>query len=79
MIQTDARGGGLVNLAIQASPDSVEAVTVPVKAIEVKWCPNCATPQFELQGSETTIHGTLTISKEHWQMSPCLKAAKRAK
>jgi hypothetical protein len=75
---TDANGGGLVNLAVETQLD-VEVVTLSVKAIHVKFCDSCEAPLFRLSGNETSVRGDLMISHAHWQISPCLKAAKVSK
>ena len=76
MTPTDAGGGGMVNLAIESATAEVAIITLPVKAIHVKWCDTCETPQFAASGNESTVRGDLTISREQWKLSPCLKLAK---
>jgi hypothetical protein len=36
-------------------------------------------PLFKQTGDESSIRGYLTISREHWKISPCLKSAKVTK
>jgi hypothetical protein len=78
MIPTDAGGGGLVHLAV-GTPEDVEVVTFPVKAIHVKFCDSCEAPEFTQSGNDNSIRGDLTISHDQLRISPCLKSAKIAK
>jgi hypothetical protein len=75
MVPTDASGGGFVNLAIE-TPEDVEVVSFPVKAIYVKFCDSCEAPQFKQSGDDNSIRGELTISHDQLKISPCLKSAK---
>lgn len=76
---TDANGGGLVNLAVDAAENVEVVVTLPVKSIHVTFCDSCEAPLFKQSGNETSVRGDLTISHEQWKVSPCLKAAKVSK
>ena len=78
MVPTDANGGGLVNLAVDTSED-MAVVSIPVKAIHVSFCDTCEAPLFKQSGNESSIRADLTISHDHWKMSPCLKSAKISK
>src|SRR6478736_2601557 len=78
LIPTDTNGGGFINLAVE-TPEDVEVVSFPVKAIHVKFCDSCAAPQFKQSGDESSIRGELTISHDQWKISPCLKSAKASK
>ena len=75
IVPTDANGGGLVHLAVDTS-ENVAVVTLHVKAIQVKFCDSCEVPLFKQSGNETSVRGELTISHDHWKLSPCLKSAK---
>lgn len=76
MTPTDASGGGIVHLAVAQSPTETAIVNFPVKAIHVKWCESCDTPQFSASGDESSMRADLSISRDHWKLSPCLKSAK---
>ena len=78
IVPTDANGGGLVHLAVGTSED-VAVITLHVKAIHVKFCDSCEVPLFKQSGNETSVRGDLTISHDHWKLSPCLKSAKVSK
>ena len=76
---TDAKGGGLLNLAVQTADEQVAVVTMHVKAVRVRLCDSCETPLFTTSGDESSAHGDLSISQELRKLSPCLKSAKVAK
>ena len=79
MLHTDANGGGWLNLVVDRTPDDMAVVTFPVKAIQVKFCDSCEAPLFKQSGDESSVRGDLTISREQWKLSPCLKSAKLSK
>jgi hypothetical protein len=78
IVPTDATGGGMVKLAVDTTAD-VAVVSFPVRAIRVKLCDTCQAPLFKQSGDESSVRGDLTISREHWKLSPCLKPAKVSK
>jgi len=78
IIATDAGGGGIVKLAVQ-TPQDVQVTSLPVKAIQVKFCDSCGAPQFKKSVDESSVRGELMISRDQWKVSQCLKSAKVAK
>jgi hypothetical protein len=81
-IPLDADGGGLVKMVLDAAQDDQRHTVLTnlhVKSIQVKFCESCDAPLFKPSGDESSLRGELTISREHWKLSPCLKSAKVSK
>ena len=76
MTPIDANGGGFLHLAVSSSPPEITIVTFPVKAIHVRWCESCDAPTFAQSGDDASVRAQLSISREQWKASPCLRSAK---
>jgi len=79
IVPLDSHGGGFLNLAVDRPPDGRAVVRFLVKAIKVTFCESCDVPLFTQSGDESNVRGDLTISPDHWKLSPCLKSAKVSK
>ena len=76
---TDARGGGFLNLAIEREGSSTQIVSVLLGAGRLRWCDECDQPTATVTRADNSYRVDLTMSRDQWKVSPCLRNVKAAK
>ncbi|HEX8031697.1 MAG TPA: hypothetical protein VF491_24690 [Vicinamibacterales bacterium] len=82
---TDARGGGFLAFAIDTSMPGdpsglgreIKVVSALVGAVRGQWCEKCDAPEVRGDGSSSQLE--LAISKNQWDLAPCLRHLKFSK
>lgn len=76
MAQTDRDGLGFLNLAVDDGSGEVRVVSVLLGAVQLHDCKTCEQPSATLTGDASSYRVDLSLTKEQYDLSPCLKRLK---